>query len=249
MLCHSTRSWRLPSLPVKLSSVATEKPVTGCPLVGRYRSSRSCPRCPIIVTLFNDILLTSGSAPLPGLRPHVKRLFITFQIRGYRSRLRAPSLSPLPCHAASLLTFRSTGTIPLHRSATTSTSSSKRRRPNSTSFSAFGATPRIAACSDNARPRSTRAFRRASPRCQRSLASELTWPSPLQKSQVISPVRHPRSPQAMRYPVFAPPHEGQTILTMTYLLLLFRPLPFLRQGALVRENPNLSFPLVLFTPH
>jgi len=93
-------------LPVKLSSVATEKPVTGCPLVGRYRSSRSCPRCPMIVTLFNDILLTSGSAPLPGLRPHVKRLFITFQIRGYRSRLRAPSLSPLPCHAASLLTFR-----------------------------------------------------------------------------------------------------------------------------------------------
>src|SRR6266851_3391329 len=103
-----------------------------------------------------------------------------------------PQMRPEPVLFASHFSS-ATGTIPLHRSAATSTSSSKRRRPNSTSFSAFGATPRIAACSENVRPRSTRAFRSASPRCQRSLASELTWPSPLQKSQVISPVRHPRS--------------------------------------------------------
>src|SRR5216683_5286847 len=194
--------------------------------------------------------LPPGALRLPGLRPHIKRLFITFQIRGYRSRLRAALCvaASMPCRFASHLSS-ATGTILLHRSAPTSTSSSKPRRPNSTSFSAFGATPRIAACSDNVRPRSTRAFRSASPRCQRSLASELTWPSPLQKSQVISLVRYPRSPQDMRYPVFAPPHEGQTTLTMTYLLLLFRPLPLLRLGALVRENPNLSFPLVLFTSH
>src|SRR5216684_2514273 len=175
--------------------------------------------------------------------PHVKRLFITFQIAGYRSRLRTALCvaASMPCRFASHFS-PATGTIPSHRSAPTSTSSSKRRRPNSTSFSAFGATPRIAACSDKVRPRSTRAFRSASPRCQRSLASELTWPSPLQKSQVISPVRHPRSPQAMRYPVFAPPHEGQTTLTMTYLLLLFRPLPLLRQGALVRKNRTFLSP-------
>jgi len=37
--------------------VATEKPVTGCPLAGRYRSSGSCPRWPMIVALFNDICL------------------------------------------------------------------------------------------------------------------------------------------------------------------------------------------------
>jgi hypothetical protein len=81
---------------------------------------------------------------------------------------------------------------------------------------------------------------------QRSPASELTWPSPLQNSHALTPVSHPRSSQDTAYEDFAPSHSGQTTLTMI-LLLSFCPLPLLRQGALVLKNPNLSFPPVLFT--
>src|SRR5216683_278519 len=69
MLCQSTRCWCWPCLSVYASSVATEKLATGCPLVGRCRSSGSWPRWPMRVTLLSDILLSSFCAPRLGLQP------------------------------------------------------------------------------------------------------------------------------------------------------------------------------------
>src|SRR5216683_3289085 len=69
MLCQSTRCWRWPCLSVYASSVATEKLATGCPLVGRCRSSGSWPRWPMRVTLLSDISLSSFCAPRLGLQP------------------------------------------------------------------------------------------------------------------------------------------------------------------------------------
>src|ERR1700728_3143791 len=124
--------------------------------------------------------------------------------------------------------------------------SSKERRPCSRSLSSIGLIPSRSASCSCVRPCLTRASRIALPARQRSPASELTWPSPSQNPHTLTPVWHPRSLQDTAYEDFAPPHSGQTTLTMILLLPLC-PLPLPRQGALVLKNPNLSSPPVLFT--
>src|SRR5580692_9051747 len=96
--------------------------------------------------------------------------------------------------------------------------SSMERRPCSISLSSIGLRPSRSASCCCVRPCLTRASRLALPARQRSPASELTWPSPLQNSQALTPVWHPRSPQDTAYDDFAPPHSGQTTLTMIRLL-------------------------------
>src|ERR1700687_1239744 len=92
--------------------------------------------------------------------------------------------------------------------------SSKERRPCSISLSSIGLIPSHSASCCCVQPCLTRASRIALPARQRSPASILTWPSPLQNEQAFTPVWHPRSPQDTANEDFAPPHSGQTILTI-----------------------------------
>src|SRR6266851_4952018 len=114
--------------------------------------------------------------------------------------------------------------------------SSNMRRPCSMSLSTSGAMPRTAAFSNRLRRCLTRASRAALPFCQRSLASGLTRPSPPQKSHARSIGRHPRSPQAIPKPAFAPWQSGQTTVDMAYLL--FAPASPQGQGVCFAALPS-----------
>src|SRR5216684_2450089 len=111
--------------------------------------------------------------------------------------------------------------------------SSNMRRPCSMSLSTSGAMPRTAAFSNRLRRCLTRA---SLPFCQRSLASGLTRPSPPQKSHARSIGRHPRSPQAIPKPAFAPWQSGQTTVDMAYLL--FAPASPQGQGVCFAALPS-----------
>src|ERR1700719_3642970 len=120
-------------------------------------------------------------------------------------------------------------------------SSSKERRPCPRSLSSIGLIPSHSASCSCVRPCLTRSSRIALPARQRSPASELTWPSPLQNSHALTPVSHPRSLQDMAYEDFAPPHSGQTTLTMI-LLLSFLPASALAAGRIGSLKPEPFLP-------
>ena len=109
---------------------------------------------------------------------------------------------------------------------------SNESRPSSISLSSIGLIPSRSASCCCVRPCLTRASRIALPARQRSAASELTWPSPLQNEQALTPGLASTVTASYGERGLRPSTFRTNNLDHDPSPSFFCPLPLLRQGAL-----------------